>query len=342
MKIRRWLTALVAAALSVALAGQLWAFAADAVFDLTQKCTLKVNPCDAQANPDMAADLADVVVDLYKVAEWDTAGDSYGFKAVDPFMIPQMDPATNEGWAQAAQWASQTALQPVREPYKKAVPAGTEAQVEPGLYLLVAHGKDDEDYVKTVTDDTGRSHLVTQVRAGRYLYTFAPELISVPTKQPENGQVNTANPGGWVYDVAVNLKPQREEFKGQLEIVKRLLTYETSGPATFVFQLEWEADGQKHSEVRSLTFTAAGEQSLLVEGLPVGVEVTVTEVYSGASYKLVTEGSQTVVIQADETARVEFVNDYSESGNSGGAVVNKFTFDGEEWQWTQQGGLITE
>ena len=55
-----------------------------------------------------------------------------------------------------------------------------------------------------------------------------------------------------------------------------------------------------NGRVVSLVFDGPGTKSVLVEDIPAGTVVTVTEVYSGASYELTTEASQTTTIIAEE------------------------------------------
>lgn len=343
MKIRRWLTALLAVLLLVTLTG-LWAAAADQPLDLNRECSLKVNPCDVAAHPDTAKELteAGLIVDIYKVASLSPVSgyDTYTFSPDPGFDLSIPSDVTNKDWIRLAQQAAKIVLQPTIKTADTTASAGSKVTLKPGLYLLIAHGKDDTDYVETITAEDGTTTLATSLKTDRYQYSFAPELVVLPSKDAVGDKINTANPGEWVYDLEVNLKPERKERKAPLEIVKTLLTYEASSPATFVFQLDWEEDGQHFSDVRSLSFTAPGERTLLVEGLPVGVEVTVTEVYSGTKYVLVSDGTQKAVISAEETARVEFVNDYDEEKppNEGGSITNKFTYDekNKEWIVTQQ------
>ncbi len=132
------------------------------------------------------------------------------------------------------------------------------------------------------------------------------------------------------------MKPSQEIRHGSLEIVKTLQSYETRDPATFVFDVEAVLDGSVvYSNVVSLSFTEAGQKSTLLEGIPVGAEVTVKEVYSGASYKVVSADTQTATIVANEVASVAFTNDYDDRHGGGGAVVNHFANSEDEgWGWT--------
>ena len=67
--------------------------------------------------------------------------------------------------------------------------------------------------------------------------------------------------------------------------------------------------------------------------------VTVTEVYSGAGYRLVSDAEQTTVIlppnEGVETASVTFVNELSDENIQGYGILNEFTYDGSTWGVTQ-------
>ena len=129
---------------------------------------------------------------------------------------------------------------------------------------------------------------------------------------------------------------------GELEIVKTLSRFAASETATFVFQIEGVKDGKTvYSNVTTLDFTGPGTKSVVVEGIPVGAQVTVTEVYSGARYKLTSEESQQTVILSPEVegapASVTFTNDYGDSGKGGHGILNTFDAveDGEGYAWDE-------
>ena len=129
-----------------------------------------------------------------------------------------------------------------------------------GLYLLIAHSVDQEGagdpakYAVAATDETGAATgTATIANSHTYKYTFAPELVSLPTKEAdEAGVISTDNPGDWIYNASVTLKPSQDVRLGDLEITKTLETYalpgpgeKTSGenprtikdPATFIFEV---------------------------------------------------------------------------------------------------------
>ena len=154
---------------------------------------------------------------------------------------------------------------------------------------------------------------------------------------------------GEVYDVTAGLKPGQEDRYGDLEIDKTLISYNASlGEATFVFSIEAEKDGKiVYSDVVSVVFDGTGTKSIVIRNLPAGAKVTVTEVYSGASYERTTEESQTVEIAADSIAKTAFENEYNHQMNGGTSVVNHFAYTVPEeksgstrrestWDWEQQ------
>lgn len=256
-------------------------------------------------------------------------------------------------------------------------------ELDNGLYLLIARGKGIETYItrEYVVADTGadgndpkpdekpkEEKIVTVAYTDQHVYTFAPELISLPTKEPDaDGIISTASSGDWIYDSTVYLKPGQHTRYGRLEIVKDLLTYESfsgqSEEATFVFQVEAELNGQSvYSDVKTLVFNGAGKDSVVIDKIPVGAKVTVTEVYSGASYTLekielghygqniypdgtlpdseyAKEGSldtrevENVVIEANRVASVKFTNNYDHRQTGGHGIVNRFEFNEEENQF---------
>lgn len=159
----------------------------------------------------------------------------------------------------------------------------------------------------------------------------------MPSKEAVDGEINTANPGDWLYDVSVTLKPERDVRYGDLEIVKTLQSYETDDPATFVFQVEAVLNGQNvYSNVVTISFTEAGQKSVVIEDLPVGAEVTVKEVYTGAVYTVVTADTQTAVIPANDVVSVAFTNGYDNTDRDGGVVINQFDYNADSgWGWTK-------
>lgn len=200
--------------------------------------------------------------------------------------------------------------------------------------------KDAEEYTTTVKTESGAENIATIANSKRYVYKFLPELISLPSKQVVDEAGNpvntTAGNGDWIYNMDATLKPERAPRFGSLEIVKGLATYDQSTPAVFVFRVEAMLDGENvYSNVVTISFTEPGEQKVLIEKqIPVGAEVTVTEVYSGASYEITSAQEQNATIDAVDVASVTFTNDHSTTTHGGGGVNNHFYNNGDGWNLT--------
>lgn len=269
---------------------------------------------------------------------------------------------------------------------------------------------DTEDYEIHMGNAEG--DIATTANSGQYTYIFSPELISIPMRgengtadvtgpspEYENGplpegmtgdyQYTTADSGEWVYDLNVYLKPVRVRRYGSLEITKKLKIYETEeevsapasggtgqgGKVTFVFKASWTDpdDGDKTSSaIESLTFDGTGEKKIRIDRIPVGTDVTVEEIYSGAGYdeENPLPQPQTVQIKAEDVkngialldddkrvrtiisgnasgsgtqeppviaidASVSFTDVYNWEQKKGYGIKNQFTYvDNGDWVWT--------
>lgn len=307
--------------------------------DFDKSCSLKVNPGGGEFAEDLAK--ADVVVDLYRVAKAIPVNgyDTYTYEFLQEYQeLSLSGQPDNEEWKALSQKAAAIALNGGTPTVKDQPVSETAENLECGLYLAVARGKDIEDYVVTSQDEAGNASMATIARSTEYIYTIAPALISLPAKEADvDGTIHTAGDGDWIYDMTAVLKLERNLRYGSLEITKTLSSFETKDPATFVFAVEAKLGEQTvYSDVVSMSFTAPGQKKTLIEKIPVGAVVTVTEVYSGAVYTPeITEG-QTAVIEADSIANVSFVNHYNETNKGGGAIINQFDYKaGSGWGWTK-------
>lgn len=326
--------------------------------DLDENCSLKVSPVDS-GNTEMAADLADakVVVDLYPVAEARPVSgyDTYTYEFLDGYKeladIYQED-ADNADWKQMAQKAAAYVKENGVSPLKSEAVNQPIGELKSGLYLLIARGSDIEDYWTAVKQTDGEQEeavpdsIATRAHSDRYEYVYSPELVSLPGKEGDN---TAGNNGAWLYNLSVNLKPQQSLRYGSLEIVKTLLSYEVKDPATFIFEVTAVLGGDTvFRDNVSLTFAqgdSSNEKSVLLENrIPVGAEVTVEEVYSGAVYELTSSPTQTAVIEANDIVSVAFTNDYNETNRGGGSVTNHFnqTEDGWRLQQIYDDGTVVE
>ena len=174
----------------------------------------------------------------------------------------------------------------------------------------------------------------------RRLHISLPNNYYDPTK--------TGSSDAWVYYLtgnnAVGLKPGRQERKGSLEIIKSLASYNaTSGGATFVFNVRVEKlDGTTvTNNVYKIAFDGPGDnKKYVVENLPAGAKVTVTEVYSGANYSLASTSAkdQETFIVADAAVSVNFINEHNGGQNGGSGIVNNFYKNGETIGVNAEGG----
>lgn len=259
-----------------------------------------------------------VPVKLYKVANVNEAGvytalDGYGELGLEDIS----DQTTAAEWEAMGKIASEAAKTLEAAPAAEITlenGEGTLTGLSVGMYLVETD---------TVVSDA-------------YEYRFTPYLIALP-----NNYYGSTGDDTWVYDVTTGLKPGKESRLGSLQINKRLDAYNsTLGNASFVFQIEGVKDNEVvYSNVVSLVFDGPGTKSIVISDLPAGATITVTEIYSGASYKPV-EGTAitgSVEIVSEQTVEVNFENTYSGQLNGGASVVNQFTVDEEGiWDWQQQ------
>ena len=298
------------------------AYAALAVDTSKNDCSVELNVAN-NVGTFTELDELPVTVNLYKVADISASGKYTGVGDFESLTFDEIDDKTTaEMWEEKAN----AAVALVKEATATVLVQdgkGTATGLETGMYLVVPE--------ETKSDD--------------YAYTFKPYLVSLPSHYDDIWRYNLTG------DYAVGLKPEATDLYGDLVITKELTTYNaTVGGATFVFQVEATKDysaigGEEkvvYSDVVMLEFDAAGQQSITIDNLPAGAEVTVTEVYSGGSYEA-TEGSEfTVTIIADEVvseetlvATVTFTNEYNGNLNGGSGVINHFEKEGNGWGWTK-------
>ena len=179
------------------------------------------------------------------------------------------------------------------------------------------------------------------------IYDDHQEMVAVTVSDNGNGTMT----------VLVEYSGETEEERGQppvftnkvkpgeLTITKTLTRWHDAGPATFVFQVEGVDDigNTVYSNVTTLDFDAAGTRSVTLHGVPVGAKVTVTEVYSGSSYQLMTEKEQETVVLSPEAegapAGVSFTNDYDVTNEGGHGILNRYdaaeTDVGYDWRFQE-------
>ncbi|MBR0417375.1 MAG: Cna B-type domain-containing protein [Firmicutes bacterium] len=134
---------------------------------------------------------------------------------------------------------------------------------------------------------------------------------------------------------------------GALNIRKYIGVFELSEDATFVFDVVAtkgkDVNGDPvvvYTNVAVLTISKenpSGSLSTILENIPAGALVTVTEVYTGSHYILKSDPEKTATIVADDTVSVDFTNDYSYEEKGGHGAANIFDPDDSDlgWKWTR-------
>ena len=309
-RLKQGSTFLLAVALTFPLLTLPGAKAASAI-NTGQKCSIEF---DISGNSSELLS-ASIPVNLYKVASVDESGNYTGIGAFSKLDLSSVSADNLD--AAAATWAERAA----------------EAKK-----LL----KDDtEPTTTTLTQGRGTA---TGLDTGLY-------LVSLPTNNYYSG--NGAS-DDWIYDLtkeynsAVGLKPEQHVRYGNLVINKELVDHNATfgNNATFVFQIDITTlDNKKETRIEELTFDAAGSHSVTIEKIPAGSHVTVTEVYSGASYELASAKSQKTDIIANpekksevefRPAEVSFINKHNGRTNGGYGVKNNFKLDENgQYQYTE-------
>lgn len=319
-RLKQGTTFLLALALAFPLLTLPGARAANAI-DTDQKCSVAFN-VSGKYN-ELTADGTNITVNLYKVADVDVSGNytaTKDFTGLDVSSVRADNNDVASEWAARAKEAQKllkdSVIPTATVPLTGGI--GAKAGLDTGLYLV--------DTPEVVTTN--------------YTYTFTPYLVSLPTNNYYSNGNDT-----WIYDLtdtnAVGLKPEEHARYGDLKINKRLANHNatTGKKATFVFQIEIN---KTETRIESLDFEAAGDSSVTITKIPAGAKVKVTEVYSGASYKLISANDQTATIVATDRgstntpASVSFTNDIDDNMNGGYGVKNNFKLnENGQYQYTE-------
>lgn len=281
-------------------------------------------------------------VELYRVAEVDADGSFRLLSAYRESGLEGLEAAdadtTAKQWSDWAQAAAGIVLPEDAERAETENTAAGATGISPDTTAQIRKNPDGKAVGIAEGLRTGMYLVcVEPVETASNRYRFIPYLLSLPRysyTQEGNEEWNygddQANP------IYVGLKPEREDRYGDLVIEKILTSYnETLQGASFVFEVKAVKDQTLvYSDVVSLVFDGCGRETVTLEGIPLGAEVTVTEVYSGASYRETTSGStppsHSIVMTAEENS-VSFENEYDGRLNGGGAsVVNHFTYEKAE------------
>ena len=302
--------------------------------DITQPVSLGVVP----AGPEYMEDLSpsDVFYDLYLVADAkDVPGyDTYDFSVREPYSTAA-DPViigkeiTSAGWRQAAAKTLVTALNsdtPVIKGWSaegkdgaatasRMMEADDGTPLSAGLYLLVARGASEElQDVTAYADISDSENPRNRVYTEEWLYTYEPVLIALPYTSPvmDENPANTAD-GEWFFDVTAHLKPERASRYGSIRVSKKLLHYGVPAEFTFTVKAVYHGETVLAKDAVIHFDKDSGEtKDVLVEGIPAGAEVTVTEQTPPIGYYMVSGAEEAQTVLADKTVVFCFVNDYEE------------------------------
>lgn len=208
--------------------------------------------------------------------------------------------------------------------------------LEPGLYLV----------------------MVEDVDTPYYTYQFTPYLVSLPNNNYNPAGDPPVTDDGWVYNVEMGLKPEREAKTGSLKIVKDLTEMSLlpeNNRAMFVFSVEvdpLDPNLPGYMDYTAITFDGAGKREVTVADLPAGSTVRVTEVYSGGGYEQqpAEPNSAVEIIKADGTegapVTVTFTNAPDDTPTGGYGAINNLEPDGNGgWKWnlkTESGSAAGE
>ncbi|WP_305085565.1 DUF5979 domain-containing protein [uncultured Dubosiella sp.] len=310
--------------------------------DLKETCSLSFSPL-----PEYADDLesADVVVDVFKVASAieDPGVDSYSFEATETFeaLAPALKNLAAVDYTALSQQAGQIVAQSKPE-LVATVSVLDKARLEPGLYLTMPRRADmtlADSLEQTMVGSTdGTEKVLSFVNTSQYKYTFNPSLVALPSRMDENGENNTVNGTDWQYDFTMTLKASQEPREdGRIVIHKQVDALGGFAPAMFVFEITAEYDGEVvYSGVEQLVLTDTTSGTIEVDNIPVGSVVTVEEVYTGASYTLVSGSPSQELADGDVELTFDFVNALVPNNNHGTSVNNTFTRNGESWDVNQR------
>ena len=182
----------------------------------------------------------------------------------------------------------------------------------------------------------GEYYLIETKAPAGYKYLDGPVALEV-AKDDVSFDEEDVTPEDGVTTISLTI--YNDPKFGSLIITKHIDKFDSSESNTFMFNVEARIDGELvYSTVAVITFEKdmdpVTELSALVEFLPAGAEVTVTESYSGAHYQFASETEQTVTIIANRTVSVEFTNEYTPEEKDGHGAANIFDPDDSDNGWT--------
>ena len=308
--------------------------------DLSRSCSLYVDLNGKNQYPDLRE--IELQADLYKVAPavsvegYDAY--TYGEPERDFSSLDLKNVKSQSDWADLAQEATKLTidnnLMPdcTGETYRKI------NDLDPGLYLVIVHGvgMPPNEYVREITDEEGNVRLSGSASSSVSSYLFNPEFVTLPGKPADlDSTIQTSRPSEWVYDVSIYIKTEPADRFTSLEIVNSLDAYTDGSPALAIYDVEATMNGNiiYSDVVEVIVDDDSCINSVILDDIPVGSIVTVTEVYSGGCYSLVSEATQSTTAERGQVSTVTFTNTPNDKAISTGGITNRFAYDGEKWNW---------
>lgn len=280
---------------------------------------------------------AQPVAELFKVAEaiprdgeaaYDYDFEAMGFEGVTIGAEPNDD-----DWTEVASKVSTLLTEDMNHVTLRGT--NTTEGLDDGLYMLLVH---DDSHPVAYGNGIASSLIVDT--AG-WSYSFAPVIVGMPSRDLVDGAFTD-----WTHDVEATLKPTRAPGIGSIRIEKTVRRFDGK-EATLVFHIVGtDRDGNvRYDERRSLVVSAGDSSeahaSVVIGDIPTDLTVSVTEEYAGAGYTLVDSASPDNPITVRGTQpSFSFVNEKTDTSETGGGVTNRFVYDEEgdqDWNWHADG-----
>ena len=304
----------------------------------------------ASGDKELQKDLADAeaYVNLFKIADAVPEGnyEAFRYKYLDAYgsgyvPMPGVDDAdAKEKWQEIAR---QAALKVESGDSGPTVGGGDfsedtgynvkMSELEDGIYLAVIFSHIPGAY-EWEKDESGSSTGSTTIKSARNEYTFKPQLIALPSKAAVGDVIATSNPGAWLQDVTVVLKPEVKWQYGSIKITKSIQNFD-GNQVTFTYYLAGTTpSGDTWDNYAAITCTSSTGETTVTH-IPAGTKLTVTEIDPGAAYELVSGDTSEKTIIANSEVTAAFVNKWNGSGVRSSGIQNNFelTEDGD-WKWT--------
>lgn len=339
LKYKRIITLLLAFAIVASVASA--TVIAKAV-DLSRSCSLYIDLNGKNQYPDLRE--VELQADLYMVAPavpvegYDAY--TYGELAAEFGSLDLEHVKTQSDWGDLAQQAMKLTIDNSLTPYSTEAVYQRITDLAPGLYLVVVHGANmsPNEYVREITDDEGNVILSGSASSSICSYLFSPEFVTLPGKSAGfDDELQSSRPEDWMYDVKIYIKTGPADRFTSLEIVNSLDKYMEGSPATAIYQIEATLNGNVvYSDVVEVTVNDDScTNSVLIDEIPIGSEVTVTEVYSGGCYTLVSDATQSTTAERGQVSTVTFTNTPNYKAINVGGITNRFEYNGENWNWIE-------